>query len=394
MELSIATVQTSFGPLGIAWTDKGLRRIQLPSGTVAETLRLLRGELAGTPARPPAKLARAIEKLVAHLGGAPQRLEDVPLDMDGLPEFQRRVYQAARSVPAGRTVTYGELAERTGSPGAARAVGQALAKNPFPLVVPCHRIVAANGAGGFSAPGGLGTKARLLALEGVALRRPPGADAGQLFDGGGRLAFDAAHAVRRLGRADPVLGRLARRVGPFRLRPDAASGSFAALAQSIAHQQLTGKAAETILDRFRALVPGKPFPEPSDVVRLPEEKLRSVGFSGSKVAALRDLAEKALDGTVPPLSKLARMDDEAIVERLTRVRGIGRWTVEMLLIFRLGRPDVLPVDDYGVRKGFAQTFGLEALPAPKELARHGERWRPYRSVASWYLWRALELAPR
>jgi DNA-3-methyladenine glycosylase II len=134
------------------------------------------------------------------------------------------------------------------------------------------------------------------------------------------------------------------------------------------------------------------FPRPADVAAMPEEKLRSAGLSRAKTAAIKDLAEKALDGTVPASARaLEKLSDAEIVERLTAVRGIGPWTVEMLLIFRLARPDVLPATDYGVRKGFAQVRGLKDLPSPKELLAFGERWRPYRTVASWYLWRVLDL---
>jgi DNA-3-methyladenine glycosylase II len=139
-----------------------------------------------------------------------------------------------------------------------------------------------------------------------------------------------------------------------------------------------------------ALFRPRRFPFPGDVLLAPDEALRAAGLSRAKVAALKDLASKTIDGTVPSLRVLRRMEEEEIVERLTRVRGVGRWTVEMLLIFRLGRPDVLPAGDYGIRKGYARTFRVHALPTPRQILRRGERWRPYRTVASWYLWRALE----
>ncbi|HEU4407971.1 MAG TPA: hypothetical protein VFS43_22105 [Polyangiaceae bacterium] len=157
-------------------------------------------------------------------------------------------------------------------------------------------------------------------------------------------------------------------------------------------QQLTGKAAATILGRVRALYPGKAFPSPADLLATDEAALRGAGLSGAKAAALRDLAQKSIEGVVPPARALAALSDDDVVARLTAVRGVGRWTVEMLLIFRLGRPDVWPVDDYGVRKGFALTYGWAALPSPRELAPWGEKLRPYRSAASWYLWRAVDLA--
>ncbi len=212
----------------------------------------------------------------------------------------------------------------------------------------------------------------------------------RLFHGRGPLAFDADAAAAQLAAADRKLGRLIGKVGPVRLGRDLSDSPFASLAAAIVHQQLTGHAAATILARLRAIAPPAGRLTPDDVLAASDERLRAVGLSRGKTAALRDLAAKALDGTVPGWAKLSRMDDEEIIERLTAVRGVGRWTVEMLLIFRLGRPDVLPVHDYGVRKGFRLTFGGD-LPAPADVAERGERWRPFRSIASWYLWRALEL---
>jgi 3-methyladenine DNA glycosylase/8-oxoguanine DNA glycosylase len=160
---------------------------------------------------------------------------------------------------------------------------------------------------------------------------------------------------------------------------------------SIVYQQLTGKAAATILARAIRVCGPRRFPTPRQLLAVAPERLREAGLSTAKTAALRDLAQKTLDGTVPSLARIRRMPDEEIVERLTTVRGIGRWTVEMLLIFRLGRADVLPVTDLGVRKGFGLVFRRGRMPEPSVMFRRGERWKPYRSVASWYLWRALEL---
>jgi DNA-3-methyladenine glycosylase II len=165
---------------------------------------------------------------------------------------------------------------------------------------------------------------------------------------------------------------------------------FEALAEAIVYQQLTGKAAATILGRVKTVAGGKRL-KPDAVLAATDEVLRGAGLSRAKLAALRDLADKTNSGVVPSLAALKRLHDDAIVERLTSIRGVGRWTVEMLLIFRLGRPDVLPVADYGIRKGFARAFGLADFPAPRDVALRGERWRPHRTVASWYLWRALEL---
>ncbi len=214
------------------------------------------------------------------------------------------------------------------------------------------------------------------------------------------LPFDAGEALRAVTGRDAPLAKLAARV-PFTLQIAPRAGVFDALARSILYQQLNGKAAATIHGRFLALARPKADgvdwtstpTDPRRVLRLKDTSLRAAGVSGNKVLAIRNLARKVQDGTVPPMEELAAMDDEAIVERLTAVRGIGRWTVHMLLIFRLGRPDVLPVDDYGVRQGFARLYRKKELPSPADLARRAERWRPYRTVGSWYMWRAVEHLP-
>jgi DNA-3-methyladenine glycosylase II len=180
----------------------------------------------------------------------------------------------------------------------------------------------------------------------------------------------------------------------YNITPALSIRPFDALAESIAYQQLSGKAAATIFGRVRALYPKRKWLDPEQLLATPDETLRAAGLSRAKTAALKDLAAKTIDGTVPAGRALIRMSDDEIITRLTAVRGIGRWTVEMLLLFDLGRPDVWPVDDYGVQKGFAKTFGRRKLPTPKQLMKFGEKWRPYRSVAAWYFWRALDTAEK
>ena len=194
-----------------------------------------------------------------------------------------------------------------------------------------------------------------------------------------------------LSAADPVMAGLIRAVGRYRIEADEELHPFQALAQAIAHQQLNGTAAKTILGRLILNCGSGSFPTPHEIIRAPAASLRAAGFSFSKVAALKDLAEKTLANVVPDGATLALLGDDEIVERLTQVRGIGRWTVEMLLMFRLARPDVLPVDDFGVRAGFQAAYGLPSMPHPKALLAFGERWRPHRSAAAWYLWRAVDL---
>jgi len=205
------------------------------------------------------------------------------------------------------------------------------------------------------------------------------------------LEFDPSVAIAHLSAADKRLARLIGRAGPFTLDALPIDSPFVALLRAIVNQQLSGKAAATIYGRVLAELPTSGKPKPQWIVDLPAQRLRACGMSHAKVASAKDLAEKTLDGTVPALARMRRMSDEELVSRLTQVRGIGVWSVEMLLMFRLGRPDVLPVSDLGVRKGFMLTYGGDELPAPRELLCKGERWRPYRSVASWYLWRAVDL---
>jgi len=202
-----------------------------------------------------------------------------------------------------------------------------------------------------------------------------------------RLSYARATAVLAL--RDPLLAALAERAGPIRLRGRNPDGAFGALVRSIVFQQLAGAAASAIHGRVRALVPGPLTPEA--LLAVPDADLRGAGLSANKLAAIRDLCHKVADGTVV-LERVGRQSDEQIIERLVTVRGIGRWTAEMLLIFELRRLDVWPVDDLGVRKGYALTYGLAAMPPPRELGALGDAFRPYRSVAALYCWQAVHLA--
>lgn len=200
-------------------------------------------------------------------------------------------------------------------------------------------------------------------------------------------------AARHLAQ-DPALGRLIARSGGISLAPERDRSPYEALVRAIAHQQLHGNAARAILARLAALAPGLPFPPPEALLAMEESVLRACGFSASKVAAIRDICARTLDGTVPSRRAAARLSDAALIERLTTIRGVGRWTVEMLLIATLGRPDVLPVDDFGVREGYRVLHGLPAQPKPRALAEIGQAWSPWRSYAALYLWRASDEARR
>ncbi len=207
-------------------------------------------------------------------------------------------------------------------------------------------------------------------------------------------SFDHRRAIRHLKAADLALGALIARVGPFAMELKSSRSLFGALAEAIVYQQLSTKAAATIYGRVEALFPhsANGF-MPRDILQASTDKLRGAGLSAAKVLALQDLARRTDASELPTLEEAHLLDDATLIERLVRVRGIGRWSAEMFLMFRLGRPDVLPLDDYSLRKAYAVAFGKRALPSPRTLERHGEKWRPYRTVASWYLWRALDLPP-
>lgn len=199
-------------------------------------------------------------------------------------------------------------------------------------------------------------------------------------------------AIEHLSKVDPVLRGVIREIGPCTLVPETRRAPFESLVRAVAHQQLNGAAAETILKRFLAHFPGRRFPRPEDIAGLPDASIRGAGFSQAKMRAIRDIAEKSLAGVVPTARRISRLSDEEILLRLTECRGVGRWTGEMLLIFQLGRPDVLPVDDFGVRQGFMHAFRHPVQLKPKELAEYGLRWAPYRTTAAWYLWRVADRA--
>jgi DNA-3-methyladenine glycosylase II len=198
--------------------------------------------------------------------------------------------------------------------------------------------------------------------------------------------------MTHLARTDAVMAGLVAAAGPYSLKPELECTLFRALARAISHQQLHANAANAILRRFASSCGSGEFPTPEEVLAAPKRKMRAAGFSLAKIAALKDLAQKTLEGVVPERASLEEIEDDEIIERITQVRGIGRWTVEMMLMFQLGRTDVLPVDDFGVRNGFRLAYGLRKMPPPRALAAFGERWRPHRSAAAWYLWRAVELS--
>lgn len=374
--------------MALTWSPDGLRSSHLPDVDVATLKRRLRAHtdspLIGIDAAPPF-VVEAVDRIVGLLSGADDDLTSLQLDPVDITPFSWAVYDALRHVGPGETVTYGELAARAGfAPrGFARAVANALATNPYGVIVPCHRVVAAgNRIGGFSAHGGVATKVRLLQVEarGDAANRP--------------MPYDLTAARQHLRAHDPEMAWLLDTLGDISPRRAPHTTTVGALARSIVFQQLNGRAAASIYARlstlFRYPIDG---PTAVELLHLTDAQLQGAGLSGAKIQALRDLATRALAGEIPDLDDLEALDNESVIAALTPVRGIGRWTVEMLLMFHLGRPDVLPLADFGVRAGLARILDVDQVTA-STLAERGERWAPWRSVASWYLWRASELPAR
>ena len=379
-----ALFDTAVGRCGIAWGKRGVCCVRLPEARATEMrAHLVRRFPEAEESAPPPVVQRAVDRMITLLRGEASDLTQIQLDMDGVPPFHRRVYELARGDPERSDAL---LRRHRGSARLARfRAGRRPSTGQKPVrdrgAVP-SRVGRGRQARRFLGQRWRRRKARMLRIE-QAQR--------SLFDGDGQLGFDPAIAVQALRAADPKLRRLIGRIGPCRLQLKTTPSIFAALAESIVYQQLHGKAAATIFARVRALFPrARGAITAAQILGASEAELRSAGLSNNKYLALRDLAERTKSGSIPSLAQIQKLDDEAIIERLTEVRGIGRWTVEMLLIFRLGRPDVLPLDDFGVRNGYAIAFGTPEMPTKAELEARAKRWQPYRSVASWYLWRATD----
>ncbi|MCB9557218.1 MAG: methylated-DNA--[protein]-cysteine S-methyltransferase [Deltaproteobacteria bacterium] len=363
---------TAVGPIGVAWSGDALHAISLAHATPQRTLDELqrRCRLPVTQQQPPRSIRPVLARIAAHLDGNLDPLSDVAIDLRGISPFRQQILQLCRSVGPGETSSYGELAKRLGKAGASRAVGSAMSNNPLPLVIPCHRICASDGPGWFSSHGNLATKLRLLTIE--------GAD----------LASWREAAPRQLRRADPKLAAVIRRVGRCTLEPQADPSAFASLVRAIVHQQVSMAAGRTIIGRLsEAMNDRNARLSARRLLAASDQRLREIGLSRQKASYLRALAEHERRGY---LRGIERLDDEALIERLTAIRGVGRWTAQMYLIFQLGRLDVLPVDDLGVQNAVTQLYALRQRPTPQRIERLAEAWRPYRSIASWYLWRSLD----
>jgi len=362
------------GSVGLVWGPRGIVKVAMSGPDTQTVASSLAAEHPGAAVvrRPPAPVAEAVRRIKGLAAGKADTLRDIPVDLDGCSDFSRTVYRNLRRVRPGRVTTYGELARRSGRPGAARAIGRIMGANPVPLIVPCHRCVGADGAlTGFSSDGGIELKARLLHFEGH-VRNP-----------------EHARGIAHLRRRDPVLRKVIDAYGPYLAVPDRPGPPYDVLVRAIIHQQLSVKAGRTIARRVAALTPGPRFPTPQEMLALDPADLRAAGLSGSKVSFVRDLAARVADGRLK-LRSLDRMTDDEAIATLTQVRGIGVWSAHMHLIFHMGRLDVLPVGDLGVVNAAARLYDLGDKPTVAQLEAVAEPWRPYRSLGAWYLWRSLE----
>jgi methylated-DNA-[protein]-cysteine S-methyltransferase len=385
-QASFCLFETPLGPCGIAWQEAatpGLGPVviffQLPEATRDLTEKRISARSGGRKARlVPDGIAGIIKRIQKHLLGDLQDFQDIVVDLNHAPHFAKQVYEGARKIPPGQTMTYGALAREINRPEASRAVGQALGQNLIPLIIPCHRILASGKkSGGFSAYGGVTTKARLMAIEGVTLGKPATI----------KSKKDLLRAALLLKKQDPRLADCLGRPIEFRLRPG--HSPYATLIEAVVHQQFSPKAASTILNRVMDLYPEKKIPDPAILLTTRDELLRKAGLSKAKIKAVKDIAVKTLNGTVPSSKEILTLGNEEIIKRLTSICGVGLWTVQMMLIFNLGRADVFPAGDYALRKSLSQVFGLKEVPTERQAVALGESWRPYRTVASMYLWNAL-----
>ncbi len=377
------TFSASLGVCGVGWTARGIEWFLLPEASrisVETRLKKVTG-ITKASASPPLWVRELIRKVRAHMKGHTQDFSAIPLDLSRISGFMLSVFQAALKIPSGTVTTYGELANLVGKPNAARAVGRALGKNPIPLLVPCHRVIASSGnLGGFSGPGGLATKVALLECEGVHLAKA-------------RVLTTSAQwrsAVSALQKRDQLFAELVTGLEPLQFQPLLDKEPLMALISAIVSQQLSSKVAATILKRVNALISENGRPSPRKLLNTADADLRAAGLSFMKVSFLKDLVEKYLEGKLSPLEKLKRMSDEQIIKEFTQIKGVGRWTAEMYLIFNLGRANVFPTLDFGLRKAISQVFGLPKVPEPKAIEEYGELWKPYRTVASLYLWHSLD----
>ncbi len=366
--------------MALAWSNQGIRKVILPGYTTGELHHKLKPYYTFL-ATPPDPIYQVVSKLRNHLlGHPPQSYEDIPLDINST-DFAMSVYRAVQQLKPGETATYGQIARNIGKPGAARAVGQALARNPVPLLIPCHRVISTSQAGGFTAPGGLNTKETLLYWERRTLT-------GNKIPDNIWTPSTRTEGTKHLARTG--MSSLINKSGQITLRPLFPARPFAALAKTVLYQQLAGKAADAIFARFLSIWGGV-FPDPDQLIGTNPQLLYQAGISRNKVTTLHHLATAILEKKLD-LANLSLLPDAQIISHLTALHGIGVWTAQMFMIFHLGRPDVWPSQDLGIHKAMQTFLPLKTNTKPLSrtaINRYVTSWRPYRTLAAIYLWRSM-----
>lgn len=372
-ERGIYFFDTQIGRCGFAWKGQAIDCFQLPDKDADSTqARMLeRTNYRKVFARAPKPFEKLAKRVQSHLKGKVDLFQDVNLDFGSRSAFSKKIYKKLKTVGPGKVVTYGQLAKMAGRPKAARAVGAAMASNPIPLLVPCHRVITSDRKlGGFSAYDGIQTKARILFAEGVILDE-------KQKDG-----------IEHLRNVDKALRQIIDRCGPYLATNMSLTNPYESLVQAIIYQQLSYKAAGSIADKLRSMYGNGEYPKPEVVIRLTDAQLRKAGISIRKAGFIKDVAKHALEGKLRPAA-LSRMEDEQVITTLCEIRGIGKWSAQMLLLFNLGRLDIWPVDDLGLQNALVLAYKLSKKPDPPAMEKFGEKWKPYRSMAAWYLWKNL-----
>ena len=377
--------KTAWGHCSIHWTDERVVGLTLPTKNKKSMLATIASKYKDATFKEPNGLILSyIEEIQKYFLNKEYDFSKIKISLKNSPIFYKKVYKKLMKVKRGQTISYKTLSELASCINGARAVGQAVKRNPIPLLIPCHRVINSDTTiGAFSGLGGVRTKIKMLELEKVRIikQKIP------------RLALPLnfseikiSEALSYLIKSDIALGRSIKKIGNFALKVNKFQTPFIALLEAIVYQQLTGKAASTIFQRLLKIFGRNGVIRPFDIIRAEDSEIKAAGLSTNKTIAIKDLAEKALSGEIPTMSKLTKMQNEEIIYRLSQIKGIGRWTVEMFLIFRLGRADILAKDDYGLQKGLAIAYNLTQIPKPGNLEKIGLKWKPYRSIASWYLW--------
>ncbi len=377
--------ESVLGRCALVWSAEGVIRNFLPFESPSETKNEVFKEF---PEAMETSLNKEMKKVVSKLkfaiSGAKVDFDDVLINKSNWSPFNKKVFECAKSIPIGSTTTYGLLAKSIGHPNAFRAVGTALGKNPVPIIIPCHRVLGANGSlRGFSASNGVITKQILLRLEGCR---------DQTFF----LDYDPIESSIFLAKSDSRLAKIIKLIGPPSISPPQKVQIFDSLSKAIISQQLSVKAAQSI-SRKLILECGKKNGnlDFEQIFKARNEKLKACGLSENKVHYLKELAKYARDKHLPSGEQLKCLSDSEVVHSLTKIKGVGKWTAEMILIFQLGRADVLAVDDLALRKGHGILLGKKNHESSRdELQTYARRWRPYRTAACWYLWRLNKVSLR